>query len=98
MTEQMTAYEMQTYRNFNDVRAMEVRAAELTSDQWDQVMAGFAAKVADAERKVEEATRYRPSYAPAGVLTKTEGNAASWLKAQREQYRFWLTIRAHSGK
>jgi hypothetical protein len=98
MTEQMTDREMQTYRNHVDTRAMESRAAGLTSDQWDQVMAGFAAKVEEAERKVEEATRYRPSYAPAGVLTKAEGNAASWLKAQREQYRFWLTVRARAGK
>jgi hypothetical protein len=96
--DQMTDREMQTYRNYVDTRAMESRAAGLTSDQWDQVMAGFAAKVEEAERKVADAERYRPSYAPKGVATKTERNAASWLVSMRDQYRFWLTVRARAGK
>lgn len=88
----MSAAEMRQYRNYHDTSRMEARAASLTAAQRRGVLKELRQKTIEAEEKARLATERRPSYAPAGRLTRSERGARAAAELARDTERFWVTI------
>lgn len=81
---QITRAQIQSLRNQYPQFAAKADAA--TKAQLEPVVEQYRAKIEADEAKIEEAKKFRPSYAPKGQLTKTEETAMYALESDCKVY------------
>jgi hypothetical protein len=79
----------------NMVRGVNIERANVA--QLDQLIAYFEDKVSKARAALDDANRFRPSYAPAGRPTKQQSGAKAVLESEMRWLRWAQWLRKQQG-